>query len=84
VYSGDNNYIVWGPPREQLDTVLCVGKFPIGYLRKYWSEVKVLSTITFPGGIRNGESGAKIYLCRQPRGSWAQMWPHLRHTWPYL
>ncbi len=84
VYSGDNNYTRWGPPSGRPETVVCVGQFPVKYLKRYWSRVKLLATITFPSGVRNGESGARIYLCQQPRVSWADIWPSLRHSWPYL
>ena len=81
VYSGHNNYYLWGPPPGQDSTVLCVGKFTVSYLRGFWSSVRELGPITFPPGLTNNETanGAAIYLCQRPRGTWAQMWPGLRH-----
>jgi 4-amino-4-deoxy-L-arabinose transferase-like glycosyltransferase len=81
VYSGHNNYTLWGPPPGEPDTVLCVGKFKTDYLHRFWSHVTKIAPITTPGGITTQETTAHaaIYLCRQPLGTWAQMWPHMRH-----
>jgi hypothetical protein len=61
--------------------VLCVGEFSAGYLRRSWSDVREIAPITMPGGIVNEETRqhAAMYLCRQPRGDWSQIWPALRH-----
>ncbi len=80
VVSGDSNYAQWGPPAGSAATVLCVGRFPVVKLTQYWRHVTYLSSIRFPTGVRNGESSAKIYLCEQPVGSWATMWPRMRHS----
>ncbi|BBX13857.1 hypothetical protein MNVM_29380 [Mycobacterium novum] len=80
VVSGDGSFAHWGPPAGSADTVLCVGRFPMLKLRQYWSQVSYVRSIWFPGGVRNGESAAKIYLCRGARGSWETMWPRMRHS----
>lgn len=80
VYSGHNNYALWGPPPGRPDTVLCVGEFTPEYLRRSWAEVREITAIRPPEGVANEEArGAAVYLCGQPRGSWAQLWPGLRH-----
>ena len=81
VYSGHNNYALWGPPPGRPDTVLCVGRFKPGYLERFWAEVRKIADIRPPDGVDNAEKsgGAAIYLCGQPRGDWAQLWPGLRH-----
>ncbi len=80
VVSGDGSYAQWGPPAGSPDTVLCVGRFPVLKLTQYWRHVTYLTSIRFPTGLRNGESAAKVYLCQQPVGSWAAMWPRMRHS----
>ncbi|CAJ1507997.1 glycosyltransferase family 39 protein [[Mycobacterium] holstebronense] len=80
VVSGDSNYAVWGPPPGDATTVLCVGRFPVRKLTQYWAHVTYLASITIPDGVHNGLHGAHIYLCEQPRGSWAAMWPRMRHS----
>ncbi len=80
VFSGHNNYTYWGPPAGRPDTVLCVGEWDTRYLHRFWAQVREIAPITLPGGIRNEESqGAAIFVCQRPRGSWAQLWPELRH-----
>lgn len=81
IYSGHNTYTLWGPPPGRPDTVLCVGKFSATYLRRFWSQVREIAPITAPDGVRTSDvtQHAGIYLCRQPRGTWAQLWPDLRH-----
>lgn len=80
VYSGHNSYTFWGPPAGSPDTVLCVGLFTAQDLNTSWSDVRVIAPIDM-GGIKNQEANkhATIYECRQPRGTWAQLWPRLRH-----
>ncbi|TVT61836.1 glycosyltransferase family 39 protein [Amycolatopsis rhizosphaerae] len=81
VSSGHNGYLLWGPPSGTPDTVLCVGEWNADYLHRFWSDVREIARITMPGGIVDEETAhhAAIYLCRQPHGDWAQLWPGLRH-----
>ncbi|WP_019926344.1 glycosyltransferase family 39 protein [Nocardia sp. BMG111209] len=81
VSSAHNNYLLWGPPPGTPDTVLCVGEWNTAYLHRFWSDVTTLAPITLPGGLSNEETSdhAAIYLCRAPHGTWAQLWPDLRH-----
>lgn len=82
VYSGHDSYVYWGPPTGTPDTVLCVGKFPPGYLGRFWGQVTEIAPITLPAGLKNAETDrhAAIYLCQQPHGTWAQLWPKLWHV----
>lgn len=80
VYSGDSSFSWWGPPSGTSPTVLCVGRFSPLALRHYFAHVKLVAPISIPDGVTNGESTAKIYLCQGPVGSWAEMWPQLRHS----
>lgn len=82
VYSGHDSYTYWGPPAGEPDTVLCVGKFPAGYLQRFWGRVTEVAPISLPPGLKNAETDrhAAIYLCQRPHGSWAQLWPALRHV----
>jgi hypothetical protein len=81
VFSGHNNYLLWGPPPGTPGTVLCVGQWDIGYLRRFWSGVTEVAPITLPPGLIDQETAqhAAIYLCTRPHGTWAQLWPGLRH-----
>ena len=81
VYSGHNNFGLWGPPPGHDETVLCVGQFSAAKLRQFWSQVTEIAPFTLPSGLKNHETkqGAAIYLCQNPHGTWAQLWPDLRH-----
>lgn len=81
VYSGHDNYTFWGPPPGSPDRVLCVGMFTAAQLRRGWSEVREIAPITLPDGLVDSEvrQHAAIYECRRPHGTWARMWPRLRH-----
>jgi hypothetical protein len=82
VRSGHNAYGDWGPglagrPR----VVLAVGLFDEDFLRRAWSSVQRVARIHFADDVDNEETTeqAAIYLCRDPLGTWAQLWPRLRH-----
>lgn len=81
IYSGHNSYTYWGPPPGTPSTVLCIGEFTANDLRHFWSHVTELAPITLPNGLQDEETAkhAAIYLCQQPVGTWAQLWPYLRH-----
>jgi hypothetical protein len=81
VLSAQNAYSDWGPPPGTPDTVLCACEFTPAYLARFWADVTEIAPITVPDGVHNQESnaGAAIYLLREPRGTWAQLWPSLRH-----
>ncbi len=81
VFSGHNNYALWGPPPGRPDTVLCVGRFKAGYLQRAWGEVREISRITLPDGVENQEKSghAVVSLCSAPKGDWAEIWPGLGH-----
>jgi hypothetical protein len=81
VYSGHNSYADWGPPPGTSPTVLCVGEFKAAQLELGWRVVRPIAEITLPDGAQNEETlnHATIFRCEQPRGSWAEMWPKLRH-----
>ncbi|HUO40049.1 MAG TPA: hypothetical protein VMU34_20380 [Mycobacterium sp.] len=61
--------------------MICVGQFDTGYLHRFWSQVDEMAPITVPGSGQNSEitRHAGSYLCQQPRGSRAGLWPGRRH-----
>jgi 4-amino-4-deoxy-L-arabinose transferase-like glycosyltransferase len=81
VYSGHNAYGDWGPPPGTPSTVLCVGEFTADELKQGWQYVEAIAVITMPDGIQNEETinHATMFRCERPRGTWAQMWPAIRH-----
>jgi 4-amino-4-deoxy-L-arabinose transferase-like glycosyltransferase len=81
VASAHNAYGFWRPPAGSDSEVLAVGEWDASYLRRFWGSVTELAPLTMPRGIVDEETAnqAAIYLCEQPRGTWQQLWPTLRH-----
>ena len=81
VASGHNAYGDWGPPAGSDAAVLAVGEFDRPYLERFWASVTEIAPLTLPHGWTDEETvnHAAIYLCQQPRGTWAELWPRLRH-----
>jgi 4-amino-4-deoxy-L-arabinose transferase-like glycosyltransferase len=81
VLSGHNGYGYWGPPPGSPDVVVAVGEFDASYLRRFWKSVILAKPFHLPDGVTNEEidQHAAIYVCRDPKGTWAQLWPGLRH-----
>ena len=82
VASGHNAYGDWGPGlRGRPRVVLAVGEFDEQYLRREWASVRRVADVHFADDVDDEEitEHAAIFLCHDPLGTWAQMWPGLRH-----
>lgn len=82
VLSGQNAYGDWGPPKTGTpDVVVAIGEFDATYLRQFWGDVTEIEPIVMPHHIIDEETSkhAAIYVCRDPKGSWAVLWPELVH-----
>ena len=80
IASAHNGYGYWGPPSGSDQLVVAVGEWDKSDLQKYWGSVTEIAPLRL-AGVTDEETAnhAAIFLCRAPRGSWAQLWPHLRH-----
>jgi 4-amino-4-deoxy-L-arabinose transferase-like glycosyltransferase len=76
-YSGHNAYGLWGPP-PGAGPVIAVG-LPVAGLAEHLRDCAPAGRIDNRAGIDNDERGAPIVICAGPRGSWAAVWPALRH-----
>ena len=76
-FSGHNGYGDWGPPPQSMTgpvVVIAEGGRPDDGFDGCDAGHKVT------GPVSNEERDeASIYLCRAPRGGWAQRWPQLVH-----
>ncbi len=77
VYSGHNAYWDWGPPPADTSTVIAVG-YDETDLRTWFGEVRRVATFDNAVGLDNDEQGTPIWLCREPRQSWTDLWPEMR------
>jgi 4-amino-4-deoxy-L-arabinose transferase-like glycosyltransferase len=76
-YSGHNAYFDWGPPPDTGGPVVLVG-FNEAFLRTVFGDVRRAATIDNGVGVENEEQGAPVWVARDPRGSWAEIWPDFR------
>ena len=75
-YSGLNAFGLWGPPPASDGPVVLVweDQRPPTYLRGCRDVRRV------GGPVPNEEHDyARIFVCTGPRGTWASIWPHVRH-----
>jgi hypothetical protein len=80
VYSGQNNFHLWGAPPADATTVIAVGmgEDP-AWLEQHFGQVERVATIGNSAGVDNEEQGQSIWLCRQPLRPWSEMWPEFQH-----
>jgi 4-amino-4-deoxy-L-arabinose transferase-like glycosyltransferase len=76
--SGHNQYGFWGPGDRSDEVVVAIG-YRESFLRQFFDEVELDSTISPPHALPE-ERNVGIFVCRQPKMSWAAAWPR----WKYL
>lgn len=77
VYSGANNYWLWGPPPAS-DTVAVAVNVDPGLLRRAFAVVRVVAVYRNGLGVSDDEEGTVVYVATGLRGSWASVWPSFR------
>jgi len=73
--SGHNNYWFWGPGDKPGKVLLVIGGSKKDYESMY-EDVEQVATFEQPYAR---ESGTPIYLCRKPKHTVQEIWPHIRH-----
>lgn len=76
-YSGHNAYAEWGPPPDSAATAVVVG-FDEVTLGRHCSDVSLAATFDNGIDLDNDEQGTPIWICRDLRRPWSQLWPELR------
>ena len=79
VYSGHNNYWLWGPPPDDAQPVVVVGHFSTAYVVAHFAGCELRATIDNPAHVPNKERGAHVWRCTGPVHQWRDEWPSLRH-----
>ncbi|MGC9670144.1 glycosyltransferase family 39 protein [Planosporangium sp. 12N6] len=78
-YSGQNELYRQGPPPESARTVVVVGGFSDAYLAARFASCVVAGRLDNGVGVDNEEQGLPVRICRDPRGSWRELWPRFQH-----
>ncbi len=79
VISGGNSMWTRGYGGSEPGTVIVVGMESI-YLGQYFNECQAKGVVSNQYGVKNEESTWHnvIYVCRQARRAWAEMWPQMQ------
>ncbi len=77
--SGADSYWFRGYPDPPPQTVIVVG-YPQDTLSRFFQTCQVAGRVTNAYGVANEETTAHalIFVCSEPRVSWAELWPMLR------
>jgi 4-amino-4-deoxy-L-arabinose transferase-like glycosyltransferase len=76
-FSGHNSYWTWGPPPEDVRTVVSVG-LPEEDLRRWFGRVEPAGRVDNGLGLDNEEQGRTVWLAGDRRVPWSEIWPELR------
>jgi hypothetical protein len=76
-YSGHNAYGSWGPPAEDVGTVIVVG-YPEERLRRWFARVELAARVDNGVDLDNEEQGAPIWVATDRLAPWSEIWPELR------
>jgi hypothetical protein len=76
-YSGHNAYGTWGPPPEDVGTVIVVG-YPEERLTPWFGRVELAARVDNGVDLDNEEQGAPIWVADDRLAPWSEIWPELR------
>jgi hypothetical protein len=74
--SSHNSYWMWGPGEKPGEIAIVVGGNPDVY-RRLWEDVRQAATVNSPYAMPF-ETDLPVYLCRRPKISLQEAWPHLK------
>jgi len=77
VYSGANNFWLWGPPPAADAAAIAVNLDP-AFLRQEFARVRLVATFWNGLGVSDDEQGTQVYLATGLKSSWARAWPAFR------
>ncbi len=76
-YSGHNGYAEWGPPPESSATAVVVG-YDQARLGAWFADCEEAARVDNGVGLDNDEQGTPIWVCRDRRTDWGDIWPQVR------
>jgi 4-amino-4-deoxy-L-arabinose transferase-like glycosyltransferase len=78
VYSGANNFWLWGPP-PAADTVAIAVNVDPALLDREFTRVRLVATFWNGLGVSDDEQGAQVFLATGLRSPWSAAWPAFRN-----
>jgi hypothetical protein len=78
VYSGANNFWLWGPPPAADTAAIAVNLDP-AFLHREFRHVRLVATFWNGLGVSDDEQGAPVFVVTGLRSAWAQAWPAFRN-----
>jgi Dolichyl-phosphate-mannose-protein mannosyltransferase len=76
-HCGQNAYWFWGPPPDDATAVIVVG-YPEPQVRALFGRVDLAARIDNGVRLDNTEQGRPVWIARDRRAPWAQLWPQLQ------
>jgi hypothetical protein len=77
VYSGANNFWLWGPPPAADTAAIAVNLDP-AFLHREFRHVRLAATFWNGLGVSDDEQGVQVFVVTGLRSSWARAWPAFR------
>jgi 4-amino-4-deoxy-L-arabinose transferase-like glycosyltransferase len=77
VYSGANNFWLWGPP-PAADTAAVVVNLDPAFLHREFTHVRRVATFGNGLGVSDDEQGVRIFVVSGLRSTWQEAWPAFR------
>ncbi|WP_426509883.1 ArnT family glycosyltransferase [Dactylosporangium sp. McL0621] len=78
VYSGQNELWYLGPPPESATVVVLVSQGDPARSKAFGS-CEERAHLDNGYGVDNEEQTARVYVCRDRTGTWAELWPRFQH-----
>jgi Dolichyl-phosphate-mannose-protein mannosyltransferase len=76
-HSGHNSYWSWGPPADDVDTVIAVG-YAAEDLRRWFGQVEEAARIDNGVGLDNEEQGRTVWVASDRQVPWSEIWLQIR------
>jgi Dolichyl-phosphate-mannose-protein mannosyltransferase len=77
VYSGANNFWLWGPPPAADSAAIAVNLDP-AFLRREFAHVRLVATFWNGMGVSDDEQGVQVFVATGLKSPWSQSWPAFR------
>jgi len=78
VVSGHNNYYLWGPGDQPVETLLVIGGNPHDHAEVFNRVEKGLETVISPYAM-GYQKDVNIWICRDPKEDLKTIWPQVKH-----